>query len=329
MKIKLNLPIVFIAISGVTLLLGAYILVTKTSLQPQLLISACGEVLKNIGEHLHLNPDGLISTLILLTTLVGISLTLWQLLKFSISHWQLHKLEIMDDNSSKLQWVINKHNLEKNTFHVIDGDKLTAYTTGLIKRRIVVSKLLVEKLTKKQLEAVILHELHHLRSHHVLWLLGSRLISSRFFFIPLIEHLAKQLRIEFELTADAFVVEKQKTRNYLCDSLALNLQYAGNSMPNFTTSPIEKRVEYLVDNKLSLDWIGFKQLTLSVFSLSLMLGIAFVRPNQISANSESNTGIACVDDSECQTTDCSSQETKNKHYFTPLIPASFSFTSSR
>jgi len=323
---KLNLPVIFIAISSGVFLLGTYLLATKTNFQPQLLISACGEVLRNIGEHLHFNPDGLVSTLILLTALVGISLTLWQLIKFIISYLHLKRLE-KNDVPRKLAQVINNYNLEENTFRVIGGTKLTAYTTGLLRRRIVLSKLLIEKLTNQQLEAVILHELYHLRSHHVLWLLMSRMVSSLLFFIPLIKHLAQQLKIEYELAADAFVLEKQKTRDHLIDALAFRLQYVSEVEPHFATSPIEKRVEYLFENKFSFERVGLKTLAVSGFSLVLMLGIALTGPSQIAANSDLESGGVCITDKECLTTDCAGNETKDDHAFSPLIPASFSLIS--
>lgn len=328
MKIKTNISVTFVVISSVIFLLGAYLLVTKTSLHPQFFITACGEVLKNVSEHVHFNPDGVVSSLVLLVASVGVSLALWQLVRFLLAHRKLHQMKNVSRVPDKLQWVINKHSLKSNSVLAVSGGRLTAYTIGLFKPKIVVSKSLVNNLTKQQLEAVVLHELYHLKSRHVLWLLVSRLISSLLFFIPLIEYLAQQLKTEFELAADAFVVEKQKTKSHLCDSLALNIQYAGGVIPHFATSPIERRVEFLVGNKLSFNRIGIRQLVASGFSLVIMLSVAFVQPNKISANSGVVSGEVCKTDTECQSTDCSDYESYELHNFTPLVPASFSFSSS-
>ncbi|KKQ93180.1 MAG: Transcriptional repressor, CopY family, partial [Candidatus Levybacteria bacterium GW2011_GWA1_39_11] len=205
--------------------LGAYLLITKTTLHPQLFITACGEVLKNIQEHVHFNPDGVLSSLILFVTTISVSLALFQLIKFVVSHRRLHRFQAEETLPDNLKTIVSKHDLSQTAVVVDRNNKLTAYTIGLFKPKIIVSSALIAKLSHEQLEAVVLHELHHLRSRHLLWLLLSKLISSLFFFIPLVEYLAQQLKTEFELAADAFVVEKQKTRDHLCGSLALNIQY--------------------------------------------------------------------------------------------------------
>ena len=326
MKIKINLIIIFVVVSSAIFLLGAYLLATKTSLHPQFFITACGEILKDVGEHIHFNPDGVVSTLVLLIASISVSLALLQLVRFLIAHRRLHQMKTVNDVSDHLRWVMKKHNLKRNSVLVVSDGKLTAYTIGLLHPKIVISHSLIQKCTKQQLEAVVLHELYHLKSHHVLWLLISRLISSLFFFIPLVEYLARQLKTEFELAADSFVVGKQKTREHLCDSLALNLQYAGGVIPHFATSPIEKRVESLVGDRHSFELIGIKPLVVSTFSLALMLGMAFVQPNQVVANFAFESGGVCSLEEGCQNTDCSSHDTDNSNNFTPVVSASFPFS---
>lgn len=328
MKIKINLLTIFVVVSSTILLLGAYLLATKTSLHPQLFITACGEVLKDIQEHVHFNPDGALSSLILFITAISVSLALFRLVKFIVSHRRLHKFQVEEAPTNNLREIINKHNLSSDSVLIVKNTKLTAYTIGFFKPKIIVSKALAMKLSQDQLEAVVLHELYHLRSRHLFWLLLSKLVSSLFFFIPLVEHLAQQLRTEFELAADAFVVEKQKTRDHLCGSLALNIQYAGGVIPHFATSPIEKRVESLVGNRHSFELIGIKPSVVSTFSLALMLGMAFVQPNQVVANFAFEPGGVCSVAEGCQTTDCSGHDTDNSHNFTPHVSASFPSSSS-
>ena len=268
------------------------------------------------------------SSLVLLVAAAGVGFSLWQLVRFLFAHRKLHQMKNVSRIPGKLQWVMNKHNLKDNSILIENGGTLTAYTIGLFKPRIVISNSLINNLTKQQLEAVVLHELYHFKNRHVLWLLLSRLISALFFFIPLIDYLSQQLKTEFELAADSFVVEKQKTKRHLCDSLALNLQYAGGVIPHFATSPIETRVESLVGNNFSFNRISIRQLVVSVFSLIIMLGLAFIQPSNISANSGVVSGGLCKSDVECQSTDCSAYETSELHNFTPLVPASFSLSSS-
>ncbi|HEX9817460.1 MAG TPA: M56 family metallopeptidase [Patescibacteria group bacterium] len=328
MKTSHSAPIAFVAASSLAFALGTYLLMTRTAFSPQFFITACGEVLKNIQEHLHFNSDGVLSSLILFTTTIGVGLTLIQLVKFFISYWRLKQFRTEKILPKKLKTIINKHNLSDKSVRIIKDYNLTAYTIGLFKPKVIISKTLTEQLSSDQLEAVVLHEVHHLRSHHVLWLLLSRLISSLFFFIPLIKHLAQQLKTEFELSADAFVIKKQKTRNHLCDSLALNIQYAGEVFPHFATSPLEKRVEFLVDNKANLEKIGIRKLGISLLGFGLMVSMAVVQPNQAIANFASDSSIVCQAEAECQVTDCTNNQIEQLHNFTSLAPTDFSLSSS-
>lgn len=322
------LPIVFVVASGLVFSLGTYLLATKTTLHPQLFITACGEVLKDIRQHVHFNPEGALSSLILFVAATGLSLTVFQLIKFIVSHRRLaNKLSDKTKLPKKLKQIINTHNLGHVSFSFVDG-KPTAYTIGVFHPQIVLSLSLVNQLSDKQLEAVVLHEYYHLRNRHLLWSLLSRLISSMFFFIPLIDYLARQLKTEFELTADSFVVDTQKSRAYLCGSMALNLQYAGDFVPHFSSSPIEKRVESLLSQKVSLDKISSLRLGLSVLSVSVMVGLAITQPSQIIAGFHNEPEAICRVGQKCQNKDCSDNLITEADFFTPSMPASFSLSSS-
>src|SRR3972149_8289842 len=109
MRIKTNLPATFIVVSGSLLMLGIYLLTTKTNLHPQFFITTCGEVLRSIREHVRLNSGGVVASLILLTASISISLALWQLVKFVIAHKRLSQLNNTEQIPANLQWVINRH----------------------------------------------------------------------------------------------------------------------------------------------------------------------------------------------------------------------------
>jgi len=322
------LPVSFVALSSSALILGIYLIATKATLHPQFFITVCGEVLKNVSEHVHFNPDGVLSSLILLITVIGVGLTVIQAVGFILSHKRLSgKLLKADRIPEKLSDVIQEQHLQNVSISIVEG-KPTAYTIGLFQPRIVVSTSLIQKASRKQLEAVILHELYHLQNRHLFWLLISRLISSLFFFIPIIEYLAQQLKIEFELTADSYVINKQKTRDHLCGSLALNLQYAGGVIPHFATSPIENRVAFLLSQPVSLDKVDMMRVCLSLFSVTVMIGLALIQPSQIAASFHEGTSALCRIGQKCQNKDCSDQLSVDRPTFTPFAPASFSLSSS-
>ena len=326
MKNRRVLPIVFTSISSFIFVLGVYVLAIKTTFNPQFFITTCGEVLRNIQEHVHFNPDGALSFFILFVTAISLSLALLQLIRFIVSNRLLHRFQTEEKLPTNVRELLSKYDVSPTTMIIVKNTALTAHTIGLLTPKIVVSRALIAKLSQEQLEAVVLHELYHLRSRHVLWLLLSRLISSLFFFIPVVGYLAQQLKTEFELAADAFVVEKQRTRDHLCSSLAFNIQYASGVIPHFATSPIEKRVNYLVDNKLSFERVGIQQLAISLLSLGVMLSTAFVQPNQVAAAFVFESGGICSVAEGCQTTDCSGFEATTSPSLTSNMSATFPFS---
>lgn len=312
MKHTSTTPLLFTIVAGVGLLLGGYLIATRTSFHSQV-FARCAEVVNDITSYTYVNSSGLLSFLILLVSGIGILLASIRVVKFVVSYirlsMQAQLIEVLYEN---VMWVMKKHDMSKNSIKIIDNQELTAYTIGLINPCIVISTALVQKMSRKQLEAVILHELYHVRNRHVLWLLTSRTISALLFFIPLVGLLAQRLKIQFELSADEFVIKKQKTKIHLRHSLALNLQYVGGVIPHFATSPIEKRIKVLMSEKIPHDRIGTGRFVVSILSLFLMTGIAVTEPGTISAAVGADTDAVCQAEEDCKAVNC----------FTPLIPAS-------
>jgi beta-lactamase regulating signal transducer with metallopeptidase domain len=328
MNHKFNISTAFIITSGSVFILGTYLLTTKTSLHPQFIITACGEIVRNIKGHIHFNPDGIVTSLIISVAAVGLGLSLTRLVRFITSHHKLVSLQTIKVLPDNLEWVMKRHQMPRNSIIVVTSHLLTAYTIGIFKPRVVISISLINITTRKQLEAVILHELYHIYSRHTLWLLLSRIISSLFFFVPLIEHLAQEIKIEFELAADAFVVKKQHTRDHVCSALALNLQYVDDTTPHFAASPIETRVESLIHKKVVLGKISLRPLSMSLISVSLMAGIAVTKPNQAVSGFTPVPDAFCQVGEVCQTTDCDNHQSNKVPNHTPLVPASYSLSSS-
>lgn len=323
-KRNIILPASFIVISGVTLFLGIYLITTRTSLHLKPFITFCGEVLKNIQDHVHIDSDGAASFLIILASTIGVSLASMQIIRFLRSHKQL--LQLHHDEVSlpkKLNRIVNKNNLQHISFMVTKDRHLTAYAIGLIRPRIAISESLIARVSSSQLEAIILHEFYHVRSRHVLWMLLAKVTSSLLFFVPLIKYLTRQLKIEFELEADSFVAQKQRTRNHICSALALNLKYANGVMPHFSTSPIERRVESLTTEKSALEKVRGSQLSISLLSIGFMLGLIFTQPNQATAAINPQSNLTCSIEEECMTTDCLDHLNTEEQYITPSMPAFF------
>lgn len=314
----------FIIISGLIFLTGTYLVKIVASSPFQFFITFCGEVFKDIRKHTHINPGGVTSSLILSATIIGVSLAIMQVVKFALSHQQLSKKHWDKvHRSQKLNWIIRRHKMQHVVFTISDEDELTAYTTGLIRPRIVVSRSLIRQVNRSQLEAIILHEFYHVQNRHVWWLLLTRATSALLFFVPLIGYLAQQLKTEFELAADSFVVQKQKTRHHICSSLALNLKYANSVMPHFAASPIEQRVESLITKKSVPEKVRKSQLGISLLSIGFMIGLIFIQPDQATATFSNQISVVCLVEEGCQTADCVNHQNVEESYEASFMSSSF------
>lgn len=97
--------------------------------------------------------------------------------------------------------------------YVSDSGKPFAYSYGGFRRWIVVSQGMLEILTKKELQAVLLHEYGHIAGNTSIYK-ASRWVYSK---IPLLHAVVdgKLLEDEEELRADRFAVEAQGTAKHL------------------------------------------------------------------------------------------------------------------
>jgi len=322
---------ILLSISLLTFSLGTFILLTRGSLQPSSFLIICFEVVKNVQEHIHINPQGMIGTFIVATISISMFLVLLRFIIFLISYRQLNtqKSTAIENYKSKLDKLLVKHDIQQDVIRILESDKLTAYTFGIFRPKIIISNLLLEKLTTEQLEAVILHELSHIKNKHTLMLITTQTISSFLFFIPIVKYLYTQLKVEFEITADAYVESIQKTNTYLRQAIVLKLEYKKNSFTYFSSSPIETRVEYLINKRFSLERIGFWQLSLSIVSLLLMLGMATNNPKQVFAQHPAQENSVCKSATTCYPSDCPENSLVQQDTFTIFIPASFQTLYSR
>lgn len=94
-----------------------------------------------------------------------------------------------------------------------------AFCHGLVRPRICVSTGLVELLTNVELEAVLIHEGHHLRSYDPLRMWLARAVGQALFFLPIASHLHHGFMAAKELAADAAAIRTQGSTYPLASAL--------------------------------------------------------------------------------------------------------------
>lgn len=107
---------------------------------------------------------------------------------------------------------------------VLDSDANLCFCAGLISPRIYVFRGAIEKLTTLELEAVLLHEKHHLKNRLPFKKLVVRLIVSILFFIPILQDMLRQFLIEAEIVADSYAIQHQGHRRGIAGALQKMLQ---------------------------------------------------------------------------------------------------------
>lgn len=163
---------------------------------------------------------GFILTVIVLIVILGLFLkTLLSYIKTK------RKLEVLLQKQipslhQKLKIILKKNNIPKDLIIIVEEADVYAFTIDWFSPKIVVSTKLIRKLSKSQLEAVVLHEYYHLKNRHPLLLIVGEILSSSLVLLPVLRDLTRQMRTILEKEADLFVSNQQKTTKYL--NLALN-----------------------------------------------------------------------------------------------------------
>lgn len=277
------------------------IFIKNSTLYPTFIIKSCGDILINIREHFHINNEGIISATVMLVFALSGIFSLLQIFFFTIRYHKLgkHNKKFRKIPSHKLRGIFKKHNIDIQYLSLTERKNIIAYTTGFLHPRITVSNHFAENATLEQLEAVVLHELYHLRQHHLQFLLYIRITTATLFFLPFIRHFGQRLKTEFELAADSFVIKTQGTGENLRSTLALNLNYENNSVvPFFATTPLELRIDALLGKRIRHKSIGHVQFLISFCSLFILFFLALGLPNRIFAyNIQSLPNM-------CKKTDC-------------------------
>ena len=117
---------------------------------------------------------------------------------------------------------------------VEDGNDY-ALTIDWFTPKIVISSHIIEKLSRKQIEAVVSHEFYHLKNKHPLLLIVSEILSSSLSLLPILNEITAKMRTVLEKEADRYVFRQQNTTRYL--NLALEIVSSQNRFkiyPNFS-----------------------------------------------------------------------------------------------
>ncbi|MBD3328035.1 M48 family metalloprotease [Candidatus Peregrinibacteria bacterium] len=149
------------------------------------------------------------------------------------------------------QVVLSKRAKEKLKLSAeSDSANSFAFTIGLFKPEIFISRALTKRLSKQELEAVLEHEKYHQLNYHPLQFLNRQIIQRILFFIPGIKALNERQLLEAEINADNSSIS-QAGKKPLASALLKTSQHGLKEVHHLQAiagfCAIEHRVENIID----------------------------------------------------------------------------------
>lgn len=213
-------------------------------------------------------------------------------------------------HSSKLKRVMTYLNLNKNKVTEIDESKPVVFCYGLIRSKICISNGLVKLLRNDELEAVLLHEKHHMVSREPLKLFVIKYFRSIFFFVPGIKIFIRKYAIYSELAADEEATNNFNNKSKLARALFKISEKEEEQVPNrglalsFFSSVISERVNTLSDHdytpKFKLLSKGF---FVSAFTIVISSALVFILLTDTSKAFEMHNMGSCALSAQTQHAD--------------------------
>ncbi len=220
-----------------------------------------------------------ITPLVILFLLVAVSFLKFIVLsiKVIILRRKLHDKKIVHKN---LFTLLTHLGLEQETI-IIKSDKPFAYCLGIKSPKIYISTGIVAKLNQKELEAVLRHEQYHLENHDTFTMIIASVAYSLLPFFPLLGDFIKKYRIDREIKADTFAINKVGSQYPLVSALKKLLAFP--SMKNVALASIadydtlEPRIYFLLDKDYGRRLFRVKHLLITLFS-TFLVGVVMVSP---------------------------------------------------
>ena len=151
-----------------------------------------------------------------------------------------------------------------------------AFCYGWMKPRICISAGILARLDSQELQALLLHERYHLLHRDPLKTAVSRVLTSAFFFLPLVRGLQQQYLVAKEIEADRHVIDSQGTDRPLLRALYKLLLRQSNPASTAPTTPnmavagatdaLNQRLDYLLNGRAP---VGLRRHSLFLSSIVL------------------------------------------------------------
>ncbi len=256
-------------------------------------------------EALNLHLPGDLGKIIVGVLFFGALFTLFKILKTIIAIYSL-KLRLKKQTVNKYEGpkdLLDKLGLT-NHVTIINQDKPQAFCFGITSPKIYVSTGMIELMSMNELEVILRHEKSHLEHRDSLTLFIASMIESLFPFFPVISDFVRVYRTGREIHADSEAVNGMSENKSISEVLKKLLRY--EPMPHFAFIPdiisedsLEARIQSLYSQKTTYNKIGYKNLSLSIISLLILVGLMVTPVKAIELHESGGDAVVlCADNSD-------------------------------
>lgn len=196
--------------------------------------------------HNYLPIDNLLSPLQFLTYLVSISVVSYLWAKMFKASTQLFKTIRVTNG-----FLENKQAFYSNDLnvYVVKTNKLLAFTSGILRCKIFISEGTINALEKEELNAVILHELYHMKNFDPLKNILNQFMELSTPWFPYKRQLCQNYITISELSADTFASESMNSNSFLLKALDKLIDLTNPTSFNIATFvPRLERIPILTGN---------------------------------------------------------------------------------
>lgn len=162
----------------------------------------------------------------------------------------------------------------KSLVRVVEDRRPLAFCFGFFQPKIYLSTGLIDRMSNRELEAILRHERSHITNHDTTILTLFFIAQSFFLFFPFFSDLIGRIRLEKEINADKTVIREMGNKNILLASFKKLVNYPSFNFPFIKAitgaDDLERRIKAILEEE---EIVGLK---LNPFRLRLSLVFIFI-----------------------------------------------------
>lgn len=253
--------------------------------------------------------------IVVLILILTISLIKFFVLTGKIQYLR-HKLRDKVTVDVHVNEVIKRLGLEEQAVIITSQDKF-AYCLGIRISKIYISTGLISELSLKEVESVLRHEQYHLENHDTFTMIVASVAYSLLPFFPLLGDLIKKYKVEREIQADKFAVEKVGSSEPLIFALKKILAFPMTNTVAMAAiadqDTLEPRIYSLINKQYTKRQFRLKHLFITLLS-TFIVGFVIISPVRATEiHHEEHDVIMFCTDGKCMNS-CTSESNLNKLY---------------